>query len=113
MISANPLAPACNAQTENATPAGSITTDESLYVDNTGILRSNISDFQEEFIWQTNQENLFQLTFTPTYVLNVYKNGIRLRNSDYNIVLPDKIEIEVLEDNDAININYQHFIIIP
>lgn len=97
-------------------PIGSgsrITTDESLHLDN-NILRANISDFDNEFVWEQGRPQLFELSFEPTYVASILVNGIELSSEQYHFRAPKGIEImDPLQDGDLVKIRYQHYNFLP
>lgn len=91
-----------------------VPTDETLFYDDDGLLRSNVSDFEQSFTWNTGDSTIFELAFTPTHVLNVFLGGQKLNNSQFNYILPNSIEVtEPMLDGNIIQINYQHYINTP
>jgi len=86
-----------------------LVTDESLYLDGNTI-RTNISDFTEQFTWHTAASTSFDLSFEPTYLQNIYINSTRLfTDAQYSVTLPNIINIlSALADGDVVTIQYQH-----
>lgn len=93
-----------------------LVTDGSIYIDQDNIIRANVSDFYEEFLWNAGSSQKFNLAFTPTYVTGVLVNGqeIYRKAQQWSLPLPNVIEIlNLLDDGDYIKIKYQHYIIQP
>lgn len=90
-----------------------IPTDETLFYDDDGLLRSNVSDFGVEYHWFTGDDNTFTLPFTPTHVVGVYKDGRKLNTNQYSLILPDKVNIPLIDNDTFINIDFQHYINTP
>ena len=87
------------------------TLEDDLFIDEDGNLRSNISDFKEEFIFNTGDSQIITLAFNYTYVLSVSVDSTPLHKSQYNLILPNQIEIlDTIDDQDPIIILYQHYI---
>ena len=76
--------------------------DESILIDSNGNIESNVSLFTEYF----NTQNCI-LGFTPIQILGVYKNGLKLLQSEYTIALPKTISINTYTDEN-IEIQYTH-----
>ena len=76
--------------------------DESLLIESNGNIESNVSLFTEYF----NTQNCI-LGFTPIQILGVYKNGLKLLQSEYTITLPKTISINTYTDEN-IEIQYTH-----
>ena len=76
--------------------------DESILIENDGNIEVNISLFEEYF-----EQQECELNFTPIQIIAVYQDGIKLLNSEYEIILPKKIKIkEYVGEN--IQIEYTH-----
>ena len=76
--------------------------DESILIENDGNIEGNISLFEEYF-----EEQECELNFTPIQIVAVYQDGIKLSNSEYEIILPKKIKIKEYVDEN-IQIEYTH-----
>ena len=76
--------------------------DESLLIESDGNIEGNLSLFSEYF----NTQNCI-LGFTPIQILGVYKNGLKLLQSEYTITLPKTISINTYKDEN-IEIQYTH-----
>ncbi len=92
-----------------------LVTDGSLYIDQDNIIRANVSDFDEVFLWVAGSSQKFNLAFTPTYITGVLVNGQEImREVQWSLPLPNVLEIiDTLDDGDYIKIKYQHYIIQP
>lgn len=87
--------------------------DNSIKIEGTSI-RSNISDYIQEEIWNTGESSIFSFHFNPTNLLHVFhKTGgatKRLDSSQFTVQLPSDIQInETLNDEDIIIFHYQYF----
>ena len=76
--------------------------DESILIENGGNIEANISLFEEYF-----EQQECELNFTPIQLVAVYQDGIKLLNSEYEIILPKKIKIKEYVDEN-IQIEYTH-----
>ena len=76
--------------------------DESILIESNGNIEGNVSLFTEYF----NSQNCV-LAFTPIQILGIYKNGIKLLQSEYTITLPKTISINTYTDEN-IEIQYTH-----
>lgn len=76
--------------------------DESLLIESDSNIEGNISLFSEYF----NTQNCI-LAFTPIQILGIYKNGLKLLQSEYTITLPKTISINTYIDEN-IEIQYTH-----
>ena len=76
--------------------------DESLLIESDGNIEGNLSLFSEYF----NTQNCI-LAFTPIQILGIYKNGLKLLQSEYTITLPKTISINTYTDEN-IEIQYTH-----
>ena len=76
--------------------------DESILIESDGNIENNVSLFTEYF----NTQNCI-LGFTPIQILGVYKNGLKLLQSEYTITLPKTISINTYTDEN-IEIQYTH-----
>ena len=76
--------------------------DESILVETDGNIEGNISLFEEYF-----EQQECELNFNPIQIVAVYQDGIRLSNSEYEIILPKKIKIKEYV-NENIQIEYTH-----
>ena len=76
--------------------------DESILVETDGNIEGNVSLFTEYF----NTQNCI-LAFTPIQILGIYKNGLKLLQSEYTITLPKTISINTYTDEN-IEIQYTH-----
>ena len=76
--------------------------DESILIENDGNIEGNVSLFEEYF-----EQQEFELNFTPIQIVAVYQDGIKLSNSEYEIILPKKIKIKEYV-NENIQIEYTH-----
>ena len=76
--------------------------DESILIENDGNIESNISLFEEYF-----EQQECELNFEPIQIVAVYQDGIKLLNSEYEIILPKKIKIKEYVDEN-IQIEYTH-----
>ena len=69
--------------------------DESIIIENGGNIEGNVSLFEEYF-----KQQECKLNFTPIQIVAVYQDGIKLSNSEYEIILPKKIKIkEYVDEN--------------
>ena len=69
--------------------------DESILVETDGNIEGNISLFEEYF-----EQQECELNFNPIQIVAVYQDGIKLSNSEYEIILPKKIKIkEYVDEN--------------
>ena len=76
--------------------------DESILIETDGNIEGNVSLFEEYF-----EQQECELNFTPIQIVAVYQDGIKLLNSEYEIILPKKIRIkEYIDEN--IQIEYTH-----
>lgn len=76
--------------------------DESILIENNGNIEGNISLFEEYF-----EQQECELNFNPIQIVAVYQDGIKLSNSEYEIILPKKIKIKEYVDEN-IQIEYTH-----
>ena len=76
--------------------------DESILIETDGNIEGNVSLFTEYF-----QQQVCELNFVPTQIIGVYQDGIKLLNSEYEIILPKKIKIKEYVDEN-IQIEYTH-----
>ena len=76
--------------------------DESILIENDGNIEGNVSLFEEYF-----EQQECELNFTPIQIVAVYQDGIKLLNSEYEIILPKKIKIKEYVDEN-IQIQYTH-----
>ena len=76
--------------------------DESILIETDGNIEGNVSLFTEYF-----QQQVCELNFIPTQIIGVYQDGIKLLNSEYEIILPKKIKIKEYVDEN-IQIEYTH-----
>ena len=76
--------------------------DESILIENDGNIEGNVSLFQEYF-----EQQECELNFIPIQIVAVYQDGIKLLNSEYEIILPKKIKIKEYVDEN-IQIQYTH-----
>ena len=76
--------------------------DESILVETDGNIEGNISLFEEYF-----EQQECELNFNPIQIVAVYQDGIKLSNSEYEIILPKKIKIKEYVDEN-IQIEYTH-----
>ena len=76
--------------------------DNSILIENGGNIEANISLFEEYF-----EQQECELNFTPIQIVAVYQDGIKLLNSEYEIILPKKIKIKEYVDEN-IQIEYTH-----
>ena len=76
--------------------------DESILIESDGNIENNVSLFTEYF----NTQNCI-LAFTPIQILGIYKNGLKLLQSEYTITLPKTISINTYTDEN-IEIQYTH-----
>ena len=76
--------------------------DESILIETDGNIEGNISLFEEYF-----EQQVCELNFIPTQTIGVYQDGIKLSNSEYEIILPKKIKIKEYVDEN-IQIEYTH-----
>jgi hypothetical protein len=64
--------------------------DESILIETDGNIEGNVSLFEEYF-----EQQECELNFTPIQIVAVYQDGIKLLNSEYEIILPKKIKMTV------------------
>ena len=76
--------------------------DESILIEDGGNIEVNVSLFEEYF-----EQQECELNFTPIQIMAVYQDGIKLLNSEYEIILPKKIKIKEYVDEN-IQIEYTH-----
>ena len=76
--------------------------DESILIETDGNIEGNVSLFTEYF-----QQQVCELNFIPIQILGVYKNGLKLLQSEYTITLPKTISINTYTDEN-IEIQYTH-----
>ena len=76
--------------------------DESILIETDGNIEGNVSLFTEYF-----QQQVCELNFVPIQIIGVYQDGIKLLNSEYEIILPKKIKIKEYVDEN-IQIEYTH-----
>ena len=76
--------------------------DESILIEDNGNIEGNVSLFQEYF-----EQQECELNFNPIQIVAVYQDGIKLLNSEYEIILPKKIRIKEYVDEN-IQIEYTH-----
>ena len=76
--------------------------DESILIEDGGNIEGNVSLFEEYF-----EQQECELNFTPIQIVAVYQDGIKLLNSEYEIILPKKIKIKEYVDEN-IQIEYTH-----
>ena len=76
--------------------------DESILIEDGGNIEGNVSLFTEYF-----NQQVCELNFIPTQIIGVYQDGIKLLNSEYEIILPKKIKIKEYVDEN-IQIEYTH-----
>jgi len=87
--------------------------DSLVYYEDDGqkYLASNISNFTSSFTWLTGDSAIFTLPFTPTNLVSIFVNGLKLyKSSQFTIILPNQIEIiQTLYNEDVVEFNYEHF----
>lgn len=84
-------------------------TDTSLFIDASGILKANVSIYEESFIYSG--ASTFTLSFEPTNFLGIFVNGVRLQSTDYIYTSPGSLEVtKTLETDDKITVQYERFI---
>ena len=76
--------------------------DESILIEDGGNIEGNVSLFEEYF-----EQQECELNFNPIQIIAVYQDGIKLLNSEYEIILPKKIKIKEYVDEN-IQIEYTH-----
>ena len=76
--------------------------DGSILIETDGNIEGNISLFEEYF-----EQQECELNFNPIQIVAVYQDGIKLSNSEYEIILPKKIKIKEYVDEN-IQIEYTH-----
>ena len=76
--------------------------DESILIETDGNIEGNVSLFTEYF----NQQEC-ELNFTPTQIIGVYQDGIKLLPEEFNITLPKTITITTYS-TEKIEIQYTH-----
>ena len=76
--------------------------DESILIEPDGNIEGNVSLFTEYF-----NQQVCELNFTPIQILGIYKNGLKLLQSEYTITLPKTISINTYIDEN-IEIQYTH-----
>ena len=76
--------------------------DESILIEDGGNIEGNVSLFEEYF-----EQQECELNFIPIQIVAVYQDGIKLLNSEYEIILPKKIKIKEYVDEN-IQIEYTH-----
>ena len=76
--------------------------DESIFIENDGNIEGNVSLFEEYF-----EQKECELNFNPIQIVAVYQDGIKLLDSEYEIILPKKIKIKEYVDEN-IQIEYTH-----
>ena len=76
--------------------------DESILIETDGNIEGNVSLFTEYF-----NQQVCELNFIPIQIIGVYQDGIKLSNSEYEIILPKKIKIKEYV-NENIQIEYTH-----
>ena len=76
--------------------------DESILIESDSNIESNVSLFEEYF-----EQQECELNFNPIQIVAVYQDGIKLLNSEYEIILPKKIKIKEYVDEN-IQIEYTH-----
>lgn len=76
--------------------------DESILIENDGNIEGNVSLFEEYF-----EQQECELNFTPIQIVAIYQDGIKLSNSEYEIILPKKVKIKEYVDEN-IQIEYTH-----
>ena len=76
--------------------------DESILIETDGNIEGNVSIFTEYF-----NQQVCELNFIPIQIIGVYQDGIKLLNSEYEIILPKKIKIKEYVDEN-IQIEYTH-----
>ena len=76
--------------------------DESILIESNGNIEGNVSLFTEYF-----NQQICELNFNPIQIVAVYQDGIKLLNSEYEIILPKKIKIKEYVDEN-IQIEYTH-----
>jgi hypothetical protein len=76
--------------------------DESILIEDDGNIEGNVSLFEESF-----EQKECELNFEPIQIVAVYQDGIKLSNSEYEIILPKKIKIKEYVDEN-IQIEYTH-----
>ena len=76
--------------------------DESLLIESNGNIEANVSLFSEYY----NQKDC-TLNFIPVQIVGVYKNGLKLSQSEYTIILPKTISINTYTDEN-IEVQYTH-----
>ena len=74
--------------------------DESILIEDGGNIEGNVSLFEEYF-----EQQECELNFIPIQIVAVYQDGIKLLNSEYEIILPKKIKIKEYVDE---NIQIEH-----
>ena len=76
--------------------------DESILIETDGNIEGNVSLFTEYF----NQQEC-ELNFTPTQIIGIYQDGIKLLPEEFNITLPKTITI-ITYSSEKIEIQYTH-----
>ena len=88
-------------------------TGDEFYIDNSGLLRSNISTYRQMINYSSGTQ-VFTLDFEPTFFLGIFVNGQYVDEADYIYTTPNQLEVlGTLESGDRVKFVYKHFINIP
>jgi hypothetical protein len=98
-------------------PIDFLVDDSLLFYEDSGntYIASNISQITSSFIWKTGDSTTFTLPITPTNLISIHINGLKLyKPTQFSLILPDKVEIfQTLADEDVVEFNYEHYNQVP
>lgn len=78
--------------------------DFTLRIDEDGI-NSNVSIYEQDFM-----DEEVVLAFEPVQILGVYVDGLKIKDSDYTLTMPQTITFSIETEGKYINIQYRHLI---
>jgi hypothetical protein len=106
-----------NPDTEKLEISGqNITTDDDLYIDENEVIRNNITENSEVYLWRTGDSQLFTTTYDILNVDEITVNGQVLIPEQFQLSVTPKNEFEILDpldDLDYIQIKHKYYIITP
>jgi hypothetical protein len=93
-----------------------LTTDFDLHIDENEVIRNNISEFPEVFVWRDGDPQTFITEFDMVSIRSIEVNGQSLIREQFDCPLKPRNEFTILDpldDGDYIQITYTHYIFNP
>jgi hypothetical protein len=93
-----------------------LTTDHDLYIDENEVIRNNLTEFPEVFVWSSEQTQTFTTEFDMVSIRSIEVNGQTLIREQFECPLEPRNEFTILDpldEGDYIQIIYTHYIQTP